>query len=715
MPDRQSLQPPLAVRHLHLWMKALNRVLAAAIKLEHARGAAIGAADLTAMCVTDRHAAVLLREVESLAEGEAPTLPAMALTAPETGREIELIEAAAAGGARLPLTRLEREAGLSAFERAALVIVAAPELASAYGRLYGYVLDDMTRWRPNVELVLDLTRADALPEPERRLRLSPHRPLLRLGLLNTTDRPVDLRSVLSLGPGVTDWLLGAQRTAPFTLSDPALISLESIEPGQAQEPEIERLATGFRSGTVKLAGIWGPAASGVADAVMVTARLAGRPLYRCWGPSGGRHTADGLAEALAAAAASDAILWLPLDDVLPGDEPGNEAAIAQLLAGRDQPVILSGRQAWRSLRLLERGGYAELTLPAPSFEAQRRNWANCAADLDPVALDRLTGRFRFGAAERRAAVSLARPRARIAGAHNPANSDDDLEAACRMVAGRHGGKYALAIEPRRGAGDLVLPRELHAQVLEIGAFFARAGRVDDDWGFGRFAAGPGGLKVLFTGDPGTGKTLAAEVIAGSLGLQLLKADLSQIVSKWVGETEKNLESVFQQAEESHAVLFFDEADTLFGKRGEIRHGTDRYANLEVGYLLQRLETFTGLTMLASNMRDEIDPAFTRRFQVTLHFPRPTEEERRRLWRLAFSNCTALAGDVNLEALVKLDLTGAGIMASARLAGLIAAARGLDTIYMSHIAEAISRQFRQEARLLRSSDLGGLRLMPAAEA
>ena len=269
----------------------------------------------------------------------------------------------------------------------------------------------------------------------------------------------------------------------------------------------------------------------------------------------------------------------------------------------------------------------------------------------------------------------------------------------------------MLVEPRRGPDDLVLPAQLHRQVLEIADFFVAAPEVDERWGFGRLNAAPGALKAMFTGGPGTGKTLAAEVVAWQLGRQLMKVDLAQVVSKWVGETEKNLQAVFDTAENAAAVLFFDEADTLFGKRGEVRHGTDRYANLEVGYLLQRIETYRGLVVLASNLRDEIDPAFLRRFQILLHFPRPAEAERRRLWQLAFANAQGLPADLDWDALVRLDLTGAGIVGSARLAGLLAAAEGANRPTMEHLREAITRQFRQEARLLRGA--GGAPRVSAA--
>jgi SpoVK/Ycf46/Vps4 family AAA+-type ATPase len=229
-------------------------------------------------------------------------------------------------------------------------------------------------------------------------------------------------------------------------------------------------------------------------------------------------------------------------------------------------------------------------------------------------------------------------------------------------------------------------------------------RVDSDWGFGRLLTGRG-LKALFTGEPGTGKTLAAEVIAGVLGLPLSRVDLARIVSKWVGETEKNLECAFREAEESQAILFFDEAEALFGKRAEVQHGTDRYANLEVSYLLQRLENSQGLVILASNVKDQIDPAFTRRFHVALHFPKPGFEERLRIWKLAFPSSAPRDPDLDFEALAQLDMAGAAIVTAARTAAMLAADSKASTITMAHVIHAAARQYRREARVLTPVELG----------
>jgi SpoVK/Ycf46/Vps4 family AAA+-type ATPase len=283
----------------------------------------------------------------------------------------------------------------------------------------------------------------------------------------------------------------------------------------------------------------------------------------------------------------------------------------------------------------------------------------------------------------------------------------DLESACAALSTPRPDRLVSVIDPRWGPRDLVLAPALHQQVVEIAAFARSLPRLNGANGGSRLAVSQRGLKVLFTGDPGTGKTLAAEVIASLLGVQLVKVDLSRVVSKWVGETAKHLDAVFRQVDGSSAVLFFDEADALFGKRAEVRHGTDRYANTEVSHLLQRFEEHRGLIILASNLREHIDPAFTRRFHTVVHFPRPEEPERRRLWELVLPSPKHAGDGVDLAALAALDLTGAGIVGSVRTASLLAAAEGTAGLSMGHLAHGVSRQFRSEGRLAPPEDLAAL--------
>jgi hypothetical protein len=219
----------------------------------------------------------------------------------------------------------------------------------------------------------------------------------------------------------------------------------------------------------------------------------------------------------------------------------------------------------------------------------------------------------------------------------------------------------------------------------------------DDWGFLEGRTGSRGVRMLFAGPPGTGKTLSAEVLAHALGVDLLVVDISRVVSKWIGETEKNLAEVFDAAERSGAVLFFDEADALFGKRTEVSDAHDRYANLETAYLLGRLERFDGLAVLATNLRQNVDPAFTRRLEFTLDFDEPALAERIALWRCHLPKRAPLADDVDLGQLAALyPVVGAVIRNAAVAAGFLAASDGTH-ITRRHLVRSMRREYEKAGR------------------
>lgn len=468
------------------------------------------------------------------------------------------------------------------------------------------------------------------------------------------------------------------------------------DPGEVTQPEpqvaspylqserLTRLGHALSAGDVDVVGLWGCPADSQIDAAQALARAAGKPLRRM--------TSDIEAD-LRTTAALDAVLWLHTDDHPP---------VAEALLRSRVPVCLTGVAPWRPAALLAARTYAELTVPAPGFPERRAMWSAAFPVLDQDVLEDLAARYRMSGGELRAVAAVADADARLSGNGHPIT--EHVEPAIATVTRGRTSSAVQSITPRQTLDNLVLPEAQLHQIKEIASAFRAWPRIAESWGFARRATS-GGVKALFTGEPGTGKTMSAEVVTGMLGLELLKVDLAQVVSKWVGETEKNMEAVFQQAEDSHAVLLFDEADALFGKRGEVKHGTDRYANLEVGYLLQRLEASDGLIILTSNLKENIDPAFTRRFHFVVHFPRPGIVERRRLWQLAFPSEAPLSPDVDVDALCRLDMTGAGITSAARTAALAAADKDSPTIGMPHIVRGISRQFQREARLFRPSDLG----------
>jgi len=228
-------------------------------------------------------------------------------------------------------------------------------------------------------------------------------------------------------------------------------------------------------------------------------------------------------------------------------------------------------------------------------------------------------------------------------------------------------------------------------------------RVYGDWGFGRKLALGKGLAVLFAGPSGTGKTMAAGIIAAELGIDLYKIDLSTVVSKYIGETEKNLSRIFVEAETSNAILFFDEADALFGKRSEVRDSHDRYANVEIGYLLQRVEEYEGVAILATNLRKNMDEAFVRRLHFAVEFPFPDREDRHRIWQGIWPQDTPLDAALDLELLAtRYEVAGGNIKNIAVAAAFLAADDG-QIVRMNHVIQATLREYQKTGKLLVEDD------------
>jgi hypothetical protein len=697
-----AARPDLALEHLALRLRPLNRALRSAVEREARRAAALARPDVAPFCVTQEQARSLLDRADRLLE-PAIADAAVAPTVEELAQEERLRNRAREAGFALPLDRLAANLRLSAFEQQAVLLCAAPELDRAYERLYAYVLDDLNRRTPCVEIVCALGAASVGEMMARRRALGASGALRRAGVLRASgEAPTDSRQELRLGAGVLDYLCGhADR-----LGD-SFVDLADVEPAIAAELDdaaVRRAAQGVRDGYVGVVGIWGARASARADTVRVVANAAGRPLRR-FTPVEGPEAGTRLAEALRAAAALDALLWIAVDTGNSSERVASLDAYAPLLAASPVPLLLTGAKAWRPVELLSARPYVEVHLQVPAYPARLRSWVEALPEGEAEHLEDLAARYRIGGDEIRAVVRTARVSARLAGNGHAAELREHLEQACAVVTRPSAQRFATLVEARRGPADLVLPPALHAQVLEVAAFFRAWPKVADDWGYAGLDTGAGGIKALFTGDSGTGKTLAAECIASELHMPLLKVDLSQVVSKWVGDTEKHLDACLSEAADGHAVLFFDEADAIFGKRGEVRHGVDRYANMEVSYLLQRLDDHPGLVVLSSNLKDSIDGAFTRRFHVALHFPRPEPRERRKLWQIAFPGSAPLESGLDLDLLARLDMTGAGIVGAARTAALLAASEGSPRITMRNVAHGIARQYRRESRVLVPAELG----------
>ncbi|MBX9580612.1 MAG: ATP-binding protein, partial [Gemmataceae bacterium] len=330
----------------------------------------------------------------------------------------------------------------------------------------------------------------------------------------------------------------------------------------------------------------------------------------------------------------------------------------------------------------------------PTAGEQRRLWER---RLGPASiglngqLDRLTAQFDLGAA----AIGAV-----CAGSPDPAAVWDDCRSQSRVKLD----DLAQRVESRVGWDDLVVPGRTLAPLREIVVQVRQRSRVYGAWGFADQSARGLGVSALFAGPSGTGKTLAAEVLANELRLDLYRVDLSQVVSKYIGETEKNLRRVFDAAEDGGAVLLFDEADALFGKRTEVKDGHDRYANVEVGYLLQRVEAYRGLAVLTTNLKDEIDPAFLRRLRFVVQFPFPDAALRAAIWRRAFPPAAPTDG-LDPARLARLGVAGGTIRNAALGAAFLAAEEG-GPVRMGHLARAVRAEFAKLDRPAPEAELEG---------
>ena len=263
---------------------------------------------------------------------------------------------------------------------------------------------------------------------------------------------------------------------------------------------------------------------------------------------------------------------------------------------------------------------------------------------------------------------------------------------------------AQPIEPKTGWDDLVLPSAVSDSLREIAGQVRLQTRVYDDWGLGSKIQWGLGITALFAGESGTGKTLAAEVMAHELGLRLYRIDLSTVVSKYIGETEKNLRRVFQAAEDSGAILLFDEADALFGRRSDVRDSHDRYANIEVSYLLQRMEAYRGLAILTTNAKMTLDRAFYRRLRFVVQFPFPDAAHRERIWRAVFPPATPLQ-DIDYRKLARLNVSGGGARNIAINAAFRAARAGT-RVSMAHLLDAARAEFAKADKTLPEGEIRG---------
>lgn len=504
--------------------------------------------------------------------------------------------------------------------------------------------------------------------------------------------------------------------APITIDERILHHLVGLDPLDARlAPILVRAAPGgwLPISLAQLAATTAEAVSGSAPPVI---EIAGDD------PRDARLFAAGVVAAAGAAEEAGQTLWrINGADIPTAPEP--RALMATLwareaaLAGR--ALLVEGTAAGSALDALAdaapvlfvHGGSGPLAgrprlrvlLPALDAAEQTAVWhkhLGPGAERLNGALSAVTGQFRLGYSDVVAAAAVARP----ALARDPEGAGDTLWQAARGVARPRLRDLATEIPPCARWGDIVLPKRELRTLHAICAQVRHRQQVYRDWGFAPEGGRGLGVTALFSGPSGSGKTMAAEVLAADLKLDLFRVDLSQVVSKYIGETEKNLATVFDAAEDGGAILLFDEADAILGKRSEVRDSHDRYANMEVSYLLQRMETYGGLALMTTNFRAALDKAFARRLRFVVEFPFPGYDERLEIWRRAFPEAAQTEG-IDPARLARLGVAGGSIRSIALNAAFLAAQEGAP-IRMAHLSAAAECECVKLEKTITTAETGG---------
>jgi AAA+ superfamily predicted ATPase len=597
--------------------------------------------------------------------------------------------------------------GLSPFERDLLLLCAGMELDSTFPSVCAAAQGDPSRAYPSFSLALA-----ALPDPHWNA-ITPDAPLRHWRLIEVGSGSALTTSPLRIDERILHYLAGVshldERLAGFV--EPLHLS-EYPDLVPSHQALAERLVAAWQQKEVRSAlpvvQLCGGEASGKREIALAACAALGLNLNVI--SANFIPTIPAELDALIRlcereAALGMSALLLDCDDVDMSDA-ARGIAITQLVERTNGPFIVTSREP---LRMREHPMIV-IDVGKPTSGEQREIWeselGSATSGLNGN-VDALVSQYNLSARTIRDACAGVTGCAFPGDTQNPIDPDSFDELlwdACRMQARPRMSDLAQRIEPAATWNDIVLPEPERQILRDIAVHVRERAKVYEDWGFAAKSGSGLGISALFAGASGTGKTMAAEVLANELRLDLYRIDLSQVVSKYIGETEKNLRRVFDAAEEGGAILLFDEADALFGKRSEVKDSHDRYANIEISYLLQRMEAYRGLAILTTNMKSAIDTAFLRRIRFIVHFPFPDATQRGEIWKRIFPASTPTDG-LDAGKLSRLNIAGGNIRNIALNAAFLAADAG-DEVRMKHLLRAARSEYAKMEKPLTEAEIGG---------
>jgi hypothetical protein len=634
-------------------------------------------------------------------------------------------------GLDLPILALYDRLRLSELEVRIVIAALAPHVNRKYLRLYGYLHDDMTRQAVTLDLLFRLCcRTEAERQAALAAMTNEASVLKHLFVKNEAEDAVQDASILLAPVRLTVRMIHFLLGTPWTYRGPlASVRLHAAPPGdEASDVIVNRrlhrdlvrcAVPAADSGELTVLHLFGAPGSGKTFHARHLCGALGRPLIE-WDISRAPEEETGFKEAV-----GQFLLEARLHDAIPAFD--RVMRPAETAGGKDRRLewLLEALRSWMGLVFVFGESeckpplmpfpftWVPVCLPPPDLEESRRLWLHFAGGHVPITdadAGLLAGKFRFTPGQIRAAVEHAH---RLTGWNGlvegreadrpPSNGRRLHEAAYRLIHHRLQ-ERAVKISAKYTWDDLVLPAETIGLLRQACRRLQYRHKVMNLWGFDRKLPYGRGISMLFTGPPGTGKTMSAIVMANEMEAELYRVDLSRVVSKYIGETEKNLAEIFDQARLSGAVLFFDEADALFGKRSEVKDAHDKYANMETSYLLQKMEEYDGLTILATNFAQNLDEAFTRRIQFIIKFPFPDAAQREQLWRSSFPR-ELPTEEIDFAFLAQnFELSGGPIKNIVLTAAYLAAGEG-EAVTMKHLVEGLIQEYKKTGKLFPKDRLG----------
>jgi hypothetical protein len=591
-----------------------------------------------------------------------------------------------------------------------LCFVLAPEIDGRYATAIGVLQDDLTRRRPGLTLLARLIGGGRQAWDLRRLLAGPGS-LRTNGLIEPAIGTSDALAVdegYALTATVVRYLLATTATQSARSVGTALVWPESAALTLREQASADRLTAILTTPSprpiVHLVG------QGRARWFERIVGHVGYPLVRCdlRQLDGGRKASEAIAEWSVLCSLHGAGLMVVGLDAIERGERHRVGALLAGLAARQTLVAIDGEPVDFGLSATQ---VVRMDAPTTTIGERTRAWVEAAREAGrPLSADqarRLGATLRLDDEADIAACLALHAAEHPLGEGNGSSIVGDLQRVARQLNQEAIPPAVRRIEAIYGWDDIVVPDSTMSSLRTISAHVTYSGRVLEEWGFSQRLPYGQGVAALFSGPSGTGKTMAAQIIAGDLGLDLLQVDLSKTISKYIGETEKNLDRIFDAAESAGAVLLFDEADALFGKRTEVKDAHDRHANVEVAYLLQRMEAFMGLAILTSNLKQNIDQAFMRRLRFIIDFHVPTASERETIWRRSFPRSAPVASDLDVAFLARrLTITGGSIQQVA-LHAAFAAAADEAPIRMEHVVAATRRELVKIGMLNAEKKLDGI--------